>query len=66
MVSLLADVYALDLGIEPAMLESIRSYRDKLMRYRSLQRRKSGIHIARLLLQTQNDRYLRIRNCNLC
>lgn len=55
MVSLLADVYAIDLGIEPAMLESIRTYRDKLMRYRSLQRRQSGVHIARLLLQTQHQ-----------
>lgn len=55
MVSLLADVYALDLGIEPAMLENIRAYRDKLMRFRSLQRRQSGVHIARLLLQTQHQ-----------
>ena len=55
MVSLLADVYALDLGIEPAMLENIRTYRDKLMRFRSLQRRQSGVHIARLLLQTQHQ-----------
>lgn len=55
MVSLLSDVYALDLGIEPAMLENIRGYRDKLMRFRSLQRRKSGIYIARLLLQTQHE-----------
>lgn len=55
MVSLLADVYALDLGIEPAMLENIRGYRDKLMRFRSLQRRQSGVHIARLLLQTQHQ-----------
>lgn len=55
MVSLLADVYALDIGIEPSMLENIRAYRDKLMRFRSLQRRQSGVHIARLLLQTQHD-----------
>ncbi len=55
MVSLLSDIYALDIGIEPAMLENIRAYRDKLMRFRSLQRRKSGVHIARLLLQTQHQ-----------
>ena len=55
MVSLLADVYALDIGIDPSMLESVRGYRDRLMRFRALQRRQSGAHIARLLLQTQHD-----------
>jgi hypothetical protein len=55
MVSLLSDIYALDVGIEPALLESVRAYRDKLMRFRSLQRRQSGVHIARLLLQTQHE-----------
>lgn len=55
MVSLLADVYALDIGIDPAMLRDIREYRDKLMRFRALQRRQSGTHIARLLLHTQHQ-----------
>ena len=55
LVSLLADVYALDIGIDPTMLDNVRGYRDRLMRFRALQRRQSGIHIARLLLETQHD-----------
>ena len=55
MVSLLADVYALDIGIEASLLESVRGYRDKLMRFRALQRRQSGVYIAKLLQETQND-----------
>ncbi|MDC7695595.1 ATP-binding protein [Asticcacaulis sp. DXS10W] len=55
MVSLLSDVYALDIGIDPSMLENIRAYRDKLMRFRAIQRRESGLHIAQLLLQTQHQ-----------
>ncbi len=55
MVSLLSDVYALDLGISPSVLNNIREYRDKLLRYRAMQRRQSGIYIAKLLLQTQHD-----------
>ena len=55
MVNLLSDVYALDVGVQPATLESIRKYRDRLMRFRALQSRQSGAHIAKLLLQTQHD-----------
>jgi len=55
MVSLLSDVYALDIGVAPAALESIRDYRDRLLRFRALQRRQSGTYIAKLLLQTQHD-----------
>lgn len=55
LVSLLSDVYALDIGIDPTMLESIREYRDKLMRFRALQRRQSGVHIAQLLLKAQHE-----------
>ena len=55
MVSFLADVYALDIGLEPAVLENVRAYRDKLMRFRALQRRQSGLHIARILLHTQHQ-----------
>jgi hypothetical protein len=55
MVSLLSDMYALDIGVDPAVLENIREYRDRLMRYRALQRRESGTHIAKLLLQTEHD-----------
>jgi hypothetical protein len=55
MVSLLSDMFALEVGVEPATLESIREYRDRLMRYRALRRRQSGTHIARLLLQTEHD-----------
>ena len=55
MVSFLADVYALDIGLEPAGLENVRAYRDKLMRFRALQRRQSGLYIARILLHTQHQ-----------
>ena len=54
MVNLLTDVYALESGIEPAKVESVRAYRDQLMRFRALQRRQSGTHIAKLLLATQH------------
>lgn len=55
MVNLLSDMFALEAGVEPSILESIREYRDRLMRYRALQRRASGTHIAKLLLQTEHD-----------
>ena len=55
MIGLLADVYALDIGIDPELLHSVRDYRDKLMRFRALQRRQSGVLIARLLRDTQHD-----------
>lgn len=54
MINLLTDVYALETGIEPAKVESLREYRDQLMRFRALQRRQSGTHIAKLLLSTQH------------
>jgi hypothetical protein len=55
MISLLTDVYALDVGVQPATLASIRDYRDRLMRFGALRSRKSGTYIAKLLLQTQHD-----------
>lgn len=54
MVNFLTDIYALESGIEPAKVEGVRAYRDQLMRFRALQRRKSGTHIAKLLLATQH------------
>lgn len=55
MVNFLSDVYALDIGIEPPALRNIRHYRDRLMRFRAMQRRKSGLYIAKLLLETQHE-----------
>jgi len=55
MVSLLSDMFALEVGVAADTLESIREYRDRLMRYRALQRRQSGTHIAALLLKTEHD-----------
>jgi hypothetical protein len=55
MVHLLSDVYALESGIEPSKVQSVRDYRDKLMRFRALERRQSGTHIAQLLLTTQHN-----------
>ncbi|MFZ3482243.1 ATP-binding protein [Sphingomonas sp. 3-13AW] len=54
MVNFLTDIYALETGIEPTKVEGIRTYRDQLMRFRALQRRQSGTHIAKLLLATQH------------
>ncbi len=55
MIDLLADVYALDIGIGPGLLSDVRNYRDRLMCFRALQRRESGIHIARLLQCARHD-----------
>ena len=55
MIGLLADVYALDIGIDPSLLVSVRGYRDRLMRFRAVQRRQSGVYIAQLLKDTQHD-----------
>ena len=55
MIDLLADIYALDIGVAPGMLHSVRNYRDKLRRFRALQRRQSGVYIARLLRETEHD-----------
>lgn len=54
MVNLLSDVFALENGVEAATLQGVRDYRDQLMRFRALQRRQSGTHIAQLLLATQH------------
>ena len=55
MVNFLTDVYVLDLGIEPEILQNIRNYRDRLLQFKALQRRKSGIHITKLLRQVEHD-----------
>lgn len=55
MVNLLSDVYALDIGVAPTALQEIRDYRDRLLRFRAMQQRRSGTYIAKLLLQMQND-----------
>ncbi|EGP06226.1 ATP-binding protein [Afipia clevelandensis] len=55
MVNLLTDVYALDVGVETSALDNIRQYRDRLLRFRAMQQRRSGTYIARLLREMQND-----------
>lgn len=55
MVNLLTDVYAIDVGVQASTLESIRGYRDQLMRFHALQQRRSGAHIAKMLLKAQHD-----------
>ena len=55
MVTLLSDIYALDIGVDPNMLANLRAYRDKLLRHQAMRRRQSGKHIASLLLQTQHE-----------
>jgi len=54
MVNLLTDMYALEAGISAEVLSSVRNYRDKLLRYKALQSRRSGLFIANLLLKTQH------------
>lgn len=55
MVNLLADMHALYIGVDPSLLESNRAYRDLLMRFKAMQQRDSGVHIAKLLLKHQHD-----------
>lgn len=55
LINFLSDMYALDIGVEPNIVENIIEYRDKLMKFKSLQRRQSGSYIAKLLLQVQHD-----------
>jgi len=55
MVQLLTDIYALDLGVDPSAVADMRRYRDRLMRFRAMQQRQSGTHLAKLLLQTQHE-----------
>lgn len=55
MIEFLTDIYSIDAGVNRSQLRDIRAYRDKLMRYRALQNRESGMHLAELLLETQND-----------
>jgi hypothetical protein len=55
MVNLLSDVYALEIGVGASKLQSIREYRDKIMRFRAMQSRQSGTYIATLLLRMQHE-----------
>ncbi len=47
-------MYALNIGVTAENLHDIRNYRDKLMRIRAAQSRKSGAYIAKLLSQTEH------------
>lgn len=55
MINLLSDIYALDAGVDPSIIKEVLEYRDKLLRFRAMQRRQSGTYIAKLLVQTQHD-----------
>ena len=55
MINLLTDVYALEQGVSETTLQSIQVYRDRLLRFKSLERRNSGIYIATLLREFQHD-----------
>ena len=55
MVNLLSDVYALEAGVDASKLQEVREFRDQLMRFKALQRRESGTHIAKILLQAQHN-----------
>ncbi len=54
-VYLLSDIYGLETGIEPKKLEGVRNFRNRLMQFRALAQRKSGTHIARILLSVQHE-----------
>ncbi len=49
LVTLLSDMYAYDSGVPLEMLEGIRSYRDRVMKFQALKRRTSGPLLAQLL-----------------
>lgn len=55
MVMYLTDIFSLNIGVEGSHLISIRDYREQLMKYKALQKRQSGIHIARLLHDVEHD-----------
>lgn len=55
LIDFLSDMYAIDAGIQPALLGRIRKYRDDLMRFRAMQQRRSGLYIAKLLLKMQHN-----------
>lgn len=56
MINLLTDMYAIEIGIDIPLLTNIRDYREKLMRYKAIEKRESGIYIAKLLQEAQNDK----------
>lgn len=55
MINILTDVYSADIGIGASKLQSIREYRDRLMRFQAMQTRRSGTYIAKLLLEMQHE-----------
>lgn len=54
MVQLLSDVYLIDIGADVPTMRKLRDYRDRLMRFRAMQRRKSGPYLARLLRDSEH------------
>lgn len=54
MVQLLSDVFLIDIGADVPTMKKLRGYRDRLMRFRAMQRRKSGTHLAKLLRDSQH------------
>lgn len=54
MVQLLSDVYLIDIGTDVPTMKKLREYRDRLMRFRAMQRRKSGPHLAKLLRESEH------------
>ena len=55
MIGLLTDMFQLDFGVAPEIVKNALDYRDKLMRFRAVERRRSGSTIARLLKVTEID-----------
>lgn len=55
MINLLTDFYSLEQGVSADVLQGVREYRDRLLRFHARKSRRSGLHIAQLLLSTQHD-----------
>lgn len=54
MVQLLSDVYLIDIGADVPTMKKLRDYRDRLLRFRAMQRRKSGPYLAKLLRDSEH------------
>ncbi|MCY4541281.1 MAG: ATP-binding protein [Rhodobacteraceae bacterium] len=61
MVDLLADAYALDIGMDPSQLKRLRAHRDRLMRFRTMESRRSAAAVAQVL----QDAQIRGKDCSL-
>ncbi len=55
MITVLSDVQGINIGIDPRMMDTMRGYRDSLMRYSAVKDRRSGDLVWSLLLRSHHD-----------